>query len=791
MIKTLSYQQNAVAELVEKAQRLLNLTGDRRKLIFEAPTGSGKTVMACQMLDELTTQGKSLGQEVAIIWIAPNKLHQQSYFRMKNYFSETRSLSPVMYDELDHSIEGYIKPGEIFFVNWESINKDNNVMVRDTETSSSLYDLTRRTQEDHHLPIIVVIDEEHFYGDTKYAKQSEKVLATIQPKLEIRISATPKTKGDLTVSILRDDVIKAEMIKDGITINPKLEVSEGDLSADESLLDQALARREEIKKAYDEQGSCINPLLLIQLPNDKTETLDERSRQLSEMIQIRLKKTHGISTENHKLAIWLSNKKENLEDLETSNAIQEVLLFKQAIALGWDCPRAAVLLIFRDIHSETFGVQTVGRILRMPEQKYYSNALLNHGWVYTNLERNQIKIEPDAFGYINQSLVAKRRDGLVNVALPSVYSEYKSLDRNRLNSDFYNVLVSTFYKYWFQRPIQMELPFSPFEDENKKDKNPYYDGVLPESELALNIKKAEDLGIIFTVQKIQIQLLKDAEVTGEAGEFEFDQSQTIKYVRTMSELQQQMVKFCMPLVNGYEKQCAVQLREYLYQFMEEYLNVPETDAPRIILYYQNRSKFEAVLRRVMDDYTNKIQKRKADARKRSFKIYTWQVPPEREYNDETNHKEPALSHVHAMIPFCQLNNVSQTEQKFEQFLDEYKDCLDWWYKNGDDGMQHYAVNYVKDNGEPALFYVDFIIRMKNGQVFLFDTKTQASDIDAPAKHNALLTYMKKDDNKHLHLKGGVIIQKGENWYDSRLPIENTDDITNWDAFHPDQYESEA
>ena len=103
-------------------------------------------------------------------------------------------------------------------------------------------------------------------------------------------------------------------------------------------------------------------------------------------------------------------------------------------------------------------------------------------------------------------------------------------------------------------------------------------------------------------------MLKDAEVTGEAGEFEFDQSQTIKYVRTMSELQQQMVKFCMPLVNGYEKQCAIQLREYLYQFMEEHLNVPETDAPRIILYYQNRSKFEAVLRRVMDDYTNKIQK---------------------------------------------------------------------------------------------------------------------------------------------------------------------------------------
>lgn len=54
----------------------------------------------------------------------------------------------MIYDELDHSIEGYIHPGEILFVNWESINKDNAVIVRETELSASLYDITRRTQED-------------------------------------------------------------------------------------------------------------------------------------------------------------------------------------------------------------------------------------------------------------------------------------------------------------------------------------------------------------------------------------------------------------------------------------------------------------------------------------------------------------------------------------------------------------------------------------------------------------------------------------------------------------------
>ena len=83
---------------------------------------------------------------------------------MKNHFTETKILRPVIYDELDHSIEGYIRPGEILFVNWESINKDNAVMVRETELSASLYDITRRTQEDNGIPIIVIIDEEHMFG---------------------------------------------------------------------------------------------------------------------------------------------------------------------------------------------------------------------------------------------------------------------------------------------------------------------------------------------------------------------------------------------------------------------------------------------------------------------------------------------------------------------------------------------------------------------------------------------------------------------------------------------------
>ena len=792
MIKDVQYQVEAVKELVKKTRELLEENGTRKKLVFKAPTGSGKTVMASQMLDELTTELEQDGQEVAIIWIAPNKLHQQSYFRMKNYFSETRALAPVMYDELDHSIDGYIKPGEIFFVNWESINKDNNVMVRDTENSSSLYDLTRRTREDHNLPIIVIIDEEHMFT-SKAATQSENVLATIQPKLEIRISATPITiNPDAMVTVSRKKVIQAQMIKNGITINPKITEGQEGLSENEILLDKALGRRNEIKKAYEALGVRINPLLLIQLPNDDSDKLNADETLLIEEVKSRLEAEYEITTGNGKLAVWLSNEKTNLDGLEDPNNVAEVLLFKQAIALGWDCPRAAVLLIFRDIQSTTFGVQTVGRILRMPEQKYYPNDLLNRGWVYTNLESTMVVIEAEDLSYISKPLKAERRRNLANVNLPAEYSERPSADRNRIGADFGKVLADTANLWWFGRKIQMEFNFPDCEVKEGTSYNP--EGYLPgmakmiKPEIAMNREKAEALGLDFSGHRIKTEEIPvDLDIDGEAGEYQVEQGKSIKYARTQAELERELTKFCQKLLNGYEKQSAVSMRGYINTFMEEMLDVFEPDVPKIILYHKNRPHFEALFTKAIETYTKKVNERRAQAKNRSFKLYHWLVPEFREYNENSNQIVPA--HIHALVPFIRQNTASAPEQRFEAFLEANRNYIDWWYKNGESGKQDYAVSYTKDKtGERSLFYVDFIIRMKNGQVFLFDTKSQASDIDAPAKHNALLAYMGSGDNAHLHLMGGVIIQKGENWYYSRLPIENTDDMTNWDAFHPDQYE---
>ena len=443
-MKNLQYQQRAVNELVDKTIRLLNESGSRQKIVFEAPTGAGKTVMACQalatLIDEMHSRGGSKYQECAFIWFAPRQLHIQSYRSLKGAFAETRKLTPVMFDELDQS-EG-IQPGEILFVNWESINKKNNVIVRDSESSVSLYEITRKTQEELGLPIIAIIDEEHMFW-SKTADKSAQVLEQINPKIEIRISATPKTTNPREkVSVYRSEVIEAEMIKKEVVLNPEIELNFSDeLRLNESLIKAALAKRNQLADAYKALGVNINPLLLIQLPNDIKESMTTEDEAVAEQVKTYLKVMCDITEENGRLAVWLAGEKSNLANLEKPDNMAQVLLFKEAIALGWDCPRAAVLLIFRKLQSATFTIQTVGRILRMPEQKHYSNDILNYGYVYTDIAKDKIQIvTADADYIVKNTIVAYRRNDLQNVSLPSCYSDRPNITRNYLGPDFRKVL---------------------------------------------------------------------------------------------------------------------------------------------------------------------------------------------------------------------------------------------------------------------------------------------------------------------------------------------------------------
>ena len=768
MLELKAYQEKAVKDLKEKIVDMMQLHAERQKIVFKAPTGAGKTVMASALLDKLNIEFSSNYNDVAFIWIAPNKLHVQSYMSMRNFFSETRSLRPVMFNEVD-PMSG-LQGGDILFLNWQSIYMENAVIIRENEQNRNLYTLVKSTR-DNCIPVIVVIDEEHMYTGVN-ARRCETVLNKINAKVELRISATPITVGCPLIDVPREKVIAEEMIKKGIYLNPQLHGSDNqEVSLNIHLLEAALKRRNALAKAYHEYG--INPLLLIQLPDDKHDSLSANEKKLIEAIKTYLDVKKNINVENNKLAIWLSGVKENVLGIEKKDCITEVLLFKQAIALGWDCPRAAVLLIFRDLHSMTFTIQTVGRILRMPDLHHYTNDMMNYGYVYTNLSTEQIEVVRDDMSYISK-IAAKLRPEVENTTLPSVYQERRKTPHvlmSRFKKEFKKVVAEA----WDIPLMEIYCDGDDWDNIKPMPVNNPDDFIILE-----NRRKANLHGVRTDVKNIQVRVPKDLVLHGTEEVVTIDER--ARFCKTKYELTMTFNAFCRKNVGGYEpSQSAEMIRSALFEFFDEYLMMSSEDAIKVVLYEHNQSQFATLLAKAEERYTQHVYKKKEQERDSvTYHDFTWTLPELRVYNSEVSHNcETEIFH-HALKPFFEENDASKPERAFSRMIDG-ETSISWWYKNGDKGKMHFAVPYTDKAGVPRCFYVDYIIRLKNGKICLFDTKTMGSDADAPAKHNALLEYAAKLNKTGRHIAGSIVIQSEDNqlWYYTQQRISTTDNIEDW------------
>ena len=273
--------------------------------------------------------------------------------------------------------------------------------------------------------------------------------------------------------------------------------------------------------------------MLIQLPNDTNESMTADDTAIAEQVKQYLDVMCGINTDNHRLAVWLAGEKENLTDLEKTDSLTDVLLFKEAIALGWDCPRAAVLLIFRKLQSDQFTIQTVGRIMRMPEQKHYPKELLNTGYVFTDIAKDKIQIvTADANYILNNTITARRRENLKNVSLPASYSERPNVERNYLGPDFKKVLYEEARHFWDFEYGQ--LLFS-LEELARMDKDYEEHEPLPESEdLQINENRRRVANSLrLDVKNINVEIPQDVHFQNEEQTLEAD---TIKYARKATEI---------------------------------------------------------------------------------------------------------------------------------------------------------------------------------------------------------------------------------------------------------------
>lgn len=562
------------------------------------------------------------------------------------------------------------------------------------------------------------------------------------PKLTIEVSATPVIANpDEMVNVPLEEVKAEGMIKKAVVLNERFinlikkgKIKSGLSSGSEELvIDASLKKRKELLKAFQKEKVNINPLVLIQLP-DRIGRLEDTMKD--RVIRI-LKDKYSISTENGKLAIWLSGEHINKENVEKNGSEVEVLIFKQAIALGWDCPRAQILSLFREWHSPIFSIQTVGRIMRMPEpdKGHYENDIFNYGYVYTNLSDIEIK-EDIARDYITV-YTSKRGAYYEPVDLLSCYSR-RHREKTRLSPLFIEVFLKEARSYGLKKKI------------DKKAKR-------------LDIKVFND----WRAENIDVLAGKTISGDKAIAVSGFDLQRLFDYF-----IRQNLTPFYP------EDRSVGRVKEAIYKFFESAFKMKrgegEDDAIQITLSNKNIQYFVNLIDKAKEEYQKEVVRYEPEL----VFVKHWNMPEFIRYNENYTQVEYKKS---IMEPFFS-DERWKSEKAFIEFL-EKSENVEWWFKNGDRDRTFFAVLY--DNGEQKPFYVDFIVKLKDGRIGLFDPHgIHLSDFRA--KSDGLRQYIQNENKKGKKLFGGIVTNTDQRKYRGRWIYFNRaskdlkdGDFSNW------------
>jgi len=404
------YQTDAVRDALtnlKKARKRWHEDTDRHAFSLTAVTGAGKTVMAAAAFEALFHGDDEYDFDAdpgaVVIWFSDDpSLNEQTRFRLMEASDRIRHTDMVV---VEHPFSrSKFEAKKIYFLNTQKLGK-NSLLVRGfegeedliTETrpdaqAFTIWDTIRNTIEDPDLTLYLVLDEAH-RGMGLPTRAAENAKSTIVQRLingaqgvpgipvVWGISATVERfnramEGAQQRSTLPHVVVdsakvqESGLIKDTIILDIPDEV--GDF--DTVLVRRATDKLKECTQAWaeyakqQEETHVVIPLMVLQVPN--TPDPKEIGRALDTIYQ-RWPELPGGSVA-HVFGEHTTQRFGNREVPYISpERVQEstwvrVLIAKDAISTGWDCPRAEVMVSFRAAVDRTHITQLMGRMVRSP-----------------------------------------------------------------------------------------------------------------------------------------------------------------------------------------------------------------------------------------------------------------------------------------------------------------------------------------------------------------------------------------------------------------------------------------
>ena len=707
MVKLFKFQDKALSELQEYSSILIKSNKKNKYILFEAITGSGKTIIMTSYVQRMFQEYDNL----AFIWISigNGNLHIQNAKKIDRYTSSDINVIYFGTEDEDEKTSkkeitmDRLNPKDILVLNWESINRTDkgkftNILMRDGE-KRNLFELLDSTRNSG-TKTILIIDESHH---TAQSDISREIINRFKPEFIIEVTATPKNripsqkdskdKRAFYIKVDEDDVIKEGVIKKRILANKGFKQSNYK-SIIENIVDLAFEKHSELYKAYEYK---INPLILIQIPN-KTEG-DILKEELKNILDKR-----GVNRDNKNLAVWLNDDKAHLSpDIDKWDSDIKCLIFKEAVATGWDCPRAQILIKLREIKSETFNIQVIGRILRMPELKHYNNEILNYAYIYTNEEN--VVVEGDIYA---DKIITER-----------VYIKDEFEEFYKDNFTTYNIKRS------YMNPTEEQVYIKFKKAMNLID----FENFIWTDDIRLRIQSDEQ----YEIAELKPKLRDDNEAQHKtdilvANDEDLNLLWRSNINRTAINKKMSLGDIIISyIIERYKKEN----REFAYKEVYKTFIVKEL----------KDKFFTEIFDKIFDEL------RKEDIAEVSEGIFT--IPFYRDYNSKEIKR--LIDRFDKCIYNRHKESEHNTEKIFEEFIDKNKNVL-FWFKNKDKGKDGLSVPY-KYEGKNSLFYPDYIIKFKDESIGIYEVKS-VNDQEEQKTDKKILRLMKYIQNNGY--KGGLI-----------------------------------
>lgn len=373
---------------------------------LRVPTGGGKTWLAATSVDVINKELLRTEHSV-ILWLAPsNQIREQTLHGLTKRehplyaaLSAAGSFSVLSLDEAKSVTPSTLNTATTVIVAtrqaFQVENEENRKVYESNGALMAHFDTISHAQrrdlltDGEAIPYslanvlrlrrpFVIVDEAH----NNRTELGFDTLAKFNPSGIMELTATPdmvKTPSNVLHSVSAVELKVEQMIKLPILleIQPNWQ----------QCLADAIACRESLQSVADQEyrqgGNYLRPIVLIQAEARRTgvETLDVHK------VKQELITNHNIPDSEIVIA---TGEERGLSDLTADYPLGimdkkcpvKFVITQKALAEGWDCSFAYVLVSMANLHSSTAVEQLLGRILRQPDAAYRHAPELNQSYAF-------------------------------------------------------------------------------------------------------------------------------------------------------------------------------------------------------------------------------------------------------------------------------------------------------------------------------------------------------------------------------------------------------------------------